>query len=157
MKAFLYYFSDESNPTKPVWYAGLGVPYKFTSDFSFAKSVSFQTPSTSLLMKHLEKYTGKSFYQITLNDAMPSQRTTCECCGVGWTIEEVEACEDATQIHFTHLASPLRTEAASSFTQKIMNARWCRNDSCQAFLCGDCVPSPRSRTCPLCKPSRRLV
>tara|TARA_R100000388_G_C7159710_1_gene118581 strand:+ start:246 stop:473 length:228 start_codon:yes stop_codon:yes gene_type:complete len=67
MKAFIYYLNESANP---VWYAGLGVPFKVTTDFAFAKSVDFGSVGTSMLLKQLERFFGKRFYQVPLEDAL---------------------------------------------------------------------------------------
>jgi len=164
-QAFLFHFKDKSNPTKAVWYAGLGVPFKLTPDFQFAKSVDFDTVSTSMLIKQLEKYYGKTFHQITLRDAMPPSDYWCDSCGLGWTQTESDASGEYMQrfpyppssLPQTHLASPLRGKDALSFAKKINGARHC--SGCASLLCDSCAP-PRSRDalnglCVRCKPTRR--
>ncbi|MGB1100109.1 MAG: hypothetical protein ACPGYS_04300 [Flavobacteriales bacterium] len=150
MKAFIYHFDASSNP---VWYAGLGVPFKMTTDFSFAKSVDFGSVGTSMLLKQLEKFYGKNFYQVSLQDAVPSPDYRCASCSTCWTEDEKKATIDP-EIH-VHLASPLRTKSAPSFAAKINNARKCL--SCRVLLCGDCAPNinARSKKCVVCKPKRR--
>jgi len=150
MKAYLYHFDNSSNP---VWYAGLGVPFKLTTDFSFAKSVDFGSVGTSMLLKQLEKFYGKHFYQVSLQDAVPSPDYRCASCSTCWTEDEKKATIDS-EIH-VHLASPLRTKSAPSFAEKINNARRCL--SCRVLLCGDCAPNinARSKKCVVCKPKRR--
>jgi len=150
MKAYLYHFDNSSNP---VWYAGLGVPFKLTTDFSFAKSVDFGSVGTSMLLKQLEKFYGKHFYQVSLQDAVPSPDYRCASCSTCWTEDEKKATIDS-EIH-VHLASPLRTKSAPSFAAKINNARRCL--SCRVLLCGDCAPNinARSKKCVVCKPKRR--
>ena len=173
-QAFLFHFNSEQNPTKAVWYAGLGVPFKLTTDFQFAKSVDFDTVSTSMLIKQLEKHYGKTFHQITLKDAMPSSDFRCASCGLGWTQTELDACAEilfpetvpslvekglkTLRLPQTHLASQLRTKDSLSFAKKIKPARYC--GGCTSFLCGSCAPPRRSRDadkglCVKCKPARR--
>ena len=165
-QAFLFHFKDESNPTKAVWYAGLGVPFKLTPDFQFAKSVDFDTVSTSMLIKQLEKYYGKTFHQILQQDAMPSPDFRCDSCGLSWTrTENIVAGEYVQRFPYspsslsqTHLASQLRVKDALSFARKINRARGCHG--CKATLCDSCAPPRRSRDadkglCVMCKPTRR--
>ncbi len=173
-QAFLFHFNNDENPTKAVWYAGLGVPFKLTPDFQFAKSVDFDTVSTSMLIKQLEKYYGKTFHQISQADAMPPSDYLCDSCGLGWTQTELEACVEillpetvpslvekgikTLRLPQTHLASQLRSKDALSFAKKINGARHC--GGCAALLCGSCAPPRRSRDadkglCVKCKPTRR--
>lgn len=160
MMAFLYFFPDENNPTKPMWYAGLGFPFKLTPNFSFAKKVGFHTANTDILLKQLERTYGKTFYFIPQGDAMPNMDSNCASCGLGWTDREVDAIRDENALPFTHMASPLRTSEADSFSTKIFQSKTCPNISCASLLCGECAKSIKRRgrnanTCRLCIPNRR--
>ncbi len=160
MRAFLYFFPDENNPTKPMWYAGLGVPFKLTPNFSFAAKVDFRTTATDMLLKQLERTYGNTFYFIPQGDAMPHMDSKCASCGLGWTDRESDAIRDENALPFTHMASPLRTSEADSFSSKVSNAITCR--TCKVLLCGSCAPAKRGRnanTCRVCAPKkhRRLV
>ncbi len=155
MKVYLYHFSEEA--TNPVWYAGLGVPFKLTSDFEFAKSVAYDTTATNMLIKQLERYYDKTFHYIPLTDAMPTPDLRCDACGFGWTWNERyasrEMLSDSTRNHLnqTHLASPLRRSDALSFAKKIKGAEICRNNDCQKYLCGDCSKQvKKTKGCVLC-------
>lgn len=156
-RCFLYHFEKEDAPTNPMWYAGLGVPFKLTSDIQFAKSVTFDTKETEMLIAQLERHYGKPFHQILLKDAMPSSDFRCASCGLGWTFTELIASVDCDSISQTHLGSRLRGKDSSSFALKITNARGCQG--CLALLCDSCAPKPRSRNfskCLMCKPAKRL-
>ena len=162
-RCFLYHFEKDDTPTNPMcptnpmWYAGLGVPFKLTSDIQFAKSVTFDTKETEMLIAQLERHYGKSFHQILLKDAMPSSDFRCASCGLGWTFAELNASVDCDSISQTHLGSRLRGKDSSSFAVKITNARGCQG--CSALLCDSCAPKPRSRNfskCLMCKPAKRL-
>lgn len=180
MKAYLYYFVDDENPTNPMWYAGLGVPFKLTPNFAFASSVEFDSTATHMLIKQLEKFYGKTFHQVTLTDAMPTPHSRCADCGVAWTVQEEKVArlihgweteeglddewvrKDLTPyaLSLTHLGSILRAENAESlsFGAKIHGARRCINEKCGELFCANCAPPRRGRTagsCKICKPSRR--
>jgi hypothetical protein len=174
-RAYLFCFSDEANPTNPVWYAGLGVPFKTTTDIRYAKSVVFDSHEASMLIRSLEKHYGKTFHQILLKDAVGTPDFRCAGCGLPWTSREQHYArllldwegDDAMQhqeelmeeLSFTHLGSSLRIPAeVSSFAEKINNSRRCINDKCASLFCADCAPPRRGRTagsCQVCKPSRR--
>lgn len=157
MMAFIYYFPDDDKPTNPMWYAGLGVPFKLTPNISFAKKVSYDTTSTHLLVKQLERYYGKTFHFILQEDALARPIFKCASCGLGWTQEEGIAAYDPEAIYTTHIGSLLRTSDADSFAAKIMNVAACRNDSCGVVLCGACAPPKRGRNsdaCRVCTPSK---
>ena len=147
MKVYLYHFSEET--TNPVWYAGLGVPFKLTSDFEFAKSVAYDTTATNMLIKQLERYYGKTFHYIPLTDAMPTPDLRCDACGFG--SREMLSGSTTNHLNQTHLASPLRGCSRRSFATKIKDADICRNNDCQKYLCGDCLKQvKKTKGCVLC-------
>ena len=162
-RCFLYHFEDEDTPTNPVWYAGLGVPFKLTSDIQYAKSVSFDTKETELLIGQLERYYDKSFYQVLLKDAMPTPDFRCGKCSVSWTHDELRVIKHQDDylgsVYDTHLGSPLRREKdRDSFVTKVSGAARCLNTKCSTLYCADCAPPKRginASTCGYCRPLRR--
>lgn len=162
-RCFLYHFEDEDTPTNPVWYAGLGVPFKLTSDIQFAKTVTFDTKETELLLGQLERYYDKSFYQVLLKDAMPTPDFRCGKCSVSWTHDELRAIKHGDDyfgsVYDTHLGSPLRREKdRDSFVTKVIGATRCRNAKCSTLYCANCAPPKTGRnalSCVLCRPVRR--
>lgn len=178
-RAYLYHFDDDNNPTNPMWYAGLGVPFKTSPDIRFAKSVVFDSHEAKILIRSLEKHYGKTFHQVLLKDAVGSPDYRCAGCGLPWTETERKAArlihgwekeegvddEWARQdllinaICFSHLGSTLRINSeASSFAAKIHGSRRCINEDCMSLFCADCAPPRRGRTagsCKVCKPPRR--
>lgn len=163
-RCYLYYLCEDENsfPTKPMFYAGLGSPFKITSDIQFAVSVPYDGHESRMLIKQLEKYYGERFMLISLRDAMPYCNFRCAKCGIGWTQDEIKVVsgQDPNLKHTIHIGSPLRRggEDSETFAGRLSNARRCRNQVCSELFCGDCA-SPKvgrnSNNCVLCRPSRR--
>ena len=161
-RCFLYHFEDEDTPTNPMWYAGLGVPFKITSDMQFAKSVTFDTKETEMLIGQLQRYYKKDFHQILLKDAMPTPDYRCAKCNTGWTHEEKRAIQedDLTSyfgsVYDTHLGSPLRrTNDRDSFVAKVTGATRCRNEKCSTLYCATCAPPKAGKNCLSCDLCRK--
>lgn len=178
-KAYLYFFQNEDDPITPVWYAGLGYPYKTSTDIRFASSVPIDSTGTHMLVKQLERYYGKTFHQVLLTDAVPTPHYRCAGCGFGWTLQEKEVArlyhgwqveegiDDkwvrkdlfATALSFTHLGSPMRrADVILTNSANIHHSRRCINEKCMELFCASCAPpqrGPNAGSCKICKPSRR--
>mgnify|MGYP000343732222 CR=1 FL=1 len=166
MKCYIYCWKYTDEPINPLFYAGLGSPFKLSPDFQFAESVVFDTINAKLLLKQLEKTYKKSFYFVQIEDVVGKTDHRCFKCGLGWTKAELRAVtEDDLNSYFgsvydTHLGSPLRKdgEAVENFITKITHARRCKNENCMKLYCGDCAPPTRGRSsnaCDDCRPAKR--
>ena len=166
MKCYIYCWKDTDEPINPLFYAGLGSPFKLSPDFKFAQTVDFNSITTIMLQNQLEKTYGKDFYFVQIEDVVGKPDHRCFKCGLGWTIIELRViAEDdphdhKTTIYDTHLSSPLRQDevTAKTFSDKIFYARRCKTEECMTLYCVDCAPPNRgtnSRACDACRPAKR--
>lgn len=157
-EGFLYRFIEGGSmlqALQPEFFAGLGVPFSFSRDISFAKPVVYEDYGTTMLWKQIEKHTGHQFFFCEKKDAYGLMDYRCKKCAIAWTKDEVRAAStgDLSVTQQTHLASPLRRDHDGVFANRILKARHCK--SCEALLCADCTPPTRgknARHCDLCRP-----
>ena len=166
MKCYIYCWKDTEEPINPLFYAGLGSPFKLSPDFRFAQTVDFGTIGSNILQNQLERTYSKDFYFVQIEDVVSKPDHRCFKCGLGWTDDELKAIkEDDLNSYFgsvygTHLGSPLRQDekTAKTFITKITNARRCKNENCMKLYCADCAPPKRgtnSNACDDCRPAKR--
>lgn len=182
MKCYIYCWKDTEEPIKPLFYAGLGSPFKLSPDFKFAQPVDFGTIGSNILQNQLEKTYCKDFYFVQIEDVVSKPDHRCFKCGLGWTDDELKAIKEGDleegvglravadgwyedwlsygSIFNTHLGSPLRQDekTAKTFITKITNARRCKNEECMTLYCADCAPPNRgtnSKACDACRPAKR--
>jgi len=166
LKCYIYCWKDTDEPINPLFYAGLGSPFKLSPDFKFAQTVDFDSITTMMLQNQLEKTYGKDFYFVQIEDVVGKPDHRCFKCGLGWTIIELRViAEDdphdhKTTIYDTRLSSPLRQDevTAKTFSDKIFYARRCKNEECMTLYCADCAPPNRgtnSKACDACRPAKR--
>jgi hypothetical protein len=182
LKCYIYCWKDTDEPIKPLFYAGLGSPFKLSPDFQFAQPVDFDTTTSNILQNQLEKTYRKDFYFVQIEDVVSKPDHRCFKCGLGWTDIELLAIKEGDleagvidfaradgwyedwlmygSIFNVHLGSTLRKDEGSvkTFITKITNARRCKNEECMTLYCADCAPPKRgsnSTKCDNCRPAKR--
>ena len=151
------------------WYAGLGTPFRYSSDVRDAVSFSAGSIGQRDLDRTLnavEQDTGRQWFTTTTTEAYHKPNYRCAVCSVGWTHTELAMVknEDNTSMDVEHaitggdldLGSPMLGPERDDWSAKVRLSETCRG--CGATLCGAHATKKRGRNahrCDLCRDGGR--
>jgi hypothetical protein len=141
----------------PQFFAGLGSPWRITTDISFATKVS--DSNRELYRRGLEKYTGITWQAAPLKELLPQKFFSCTECAISWSHEEgmcaIAGGEDLVvygpEDFGIPIGSPLYNPAErQAFINAIKSPAQCH--SCRDLFCSEHKPNTRGKGANLCKP-----
>lgn len=125
MKFYLMTWKDEH----PLWYAGLGAPYKTTRTITEAKWLKKDDPHLDKILLGLKKFLGLDFLKVSVDEVTPNNDYVCAECGVTWDEREITLKEIPLG---SRLFMDKKTEMTHHST--ITKARYC--GQCKGLICG---------------------
>jgi hypothetical protein len=141
----------------PQFFAGLGSPWRITTDISFATKVS--DSNRELYRRGLEKYTKITWQAAPLNELLPKKFFSCSKCAISWSHEELMCAIDMAEDLVAYgpkdfgipIGSPLHNPTErQAFINAIKSPAQCH--SCGDLFCSDHKHNTRGKGANLCKP-----
>ncbi len=141
----------------PQFFAGLGSPWRITTDIAFATKVS--DSNRELYRRGLEKYTGITWQAAPLEELLPQKFFSCTECAISWSHEEamcaIAGGEDLVvygpEDFDIPIGSPLyNATERQAFINAVKSPARCKY--CGDLFCSEHKPNTRGKGANLCKP-----
>ena len=134
----------------PQFFAGLGSPWRITTDIQFAVKVA--DSNRELYRKGLERYTNLTWRAAPLKELLPKKFFSCAECATSWSHEEAMCAvtgfepEDFDIPIGSKLYNPTERQ---EFVNAIKSPAQCR--SCGDLFCSEHKPNTRGKGANLCR------